>query len=94
MVNRALQNELNIRLAYQRLFNSDDGKIVLDAMMKRFHVLTSSFANTPEQTVFQEGERNVILHIMNYLTVDPQVYARKYKEAQDHNLKMMEDEDG
>ena len=56
--------------AYYRLFNTDDGKIVLDDLRKICNYdNTCVCEQSPDalQTMFKEGERRVFLHINSYI---------------------------
>lgn len=56
--------------AYQSLFNSKEGQIVLEDMMEAHHFKTSTFDGDQTKTIFREGERNVVLRILTLLKMD------------------------
>lgn len=52
--------------AYLKFFNSDEGKLILADLMKHYHIYDSTFVSgSAHETVMQEGERRVVLHILN-----------------------------
>lgn len=60
-----------IAQAYRRLFATDDGQVVLEDMMRTFHVFSSVMDGTSEETAHKEGERSVVLRIMKHINTDP-----------------------
>jgi len=60
-----------IILAYRRLFNTEDGKLVLNDMCKMCHFNASTFDPDPYQSANNEGKREVILRIMRTVESDP-----------------------
>ena len=57
-------------LAYKRVFDSPDGKIVLKDLMKSCHMLSSTFDKDPYETHFNEGARSVLLRILRTIDMD------------------------
>jgi len=57
-----------LRTAYEECFSSDLGEKVLLDLMRRFHVgVSSHVSGDPHETAFREGERHVVLHILDML---------------------------
>lgn len=57
-----------IKLAYRRTFNTEDGEQVLSDLKKRFAFETTTFVSgDPHQSAFQEGQRAAILLIVSML---------------------------
>jgi hypothetical protein len=56
-----------LKLAYRRVFNTDDGEIVLNDLKARFGFETTTFADNPYQTAFNEGQRATLLLIVRML---------------------------
>lgn len=50
--------------AYRRLFSTDDGKLVLEDLMKSCYVKGSVVGKDPYETYYNEGARSVVLRIM------------------------------
>jgi len=74
--------------AYQRMFDSPEGQIVLHDMMKAFNFFGTSASQDPYETHFNEGQRSVILTILGVLKTDSEKYAKhiqNIKENQDVN---------
>lgn len=57
--------------AYKRVFESEDGKVVLQDLMKSCHIFTSTMDANPTEHAYKEGERSVVLRIMRTLNIDP-----------------------
>jgi len=57
--------------AYKRVFESEDGKRVLQDLMKSCHVFSSTMDANPHELAYREGERSTVLRIMRTLNIDP-----------------------
>lgn len=57
--------------AYQKLFNSDEGKIVLLDLIKSCNVLNTTYSTDSHETAYREGERSVVLRILKTINTDP-----------------------
>lgn len=68
--------------AYQEVFGTEKGKLVLRDLMNTFHVFDSSMSDTPEETAFKEGERSVVLRIFKTINIDPEQLDKLVKEGQ------------
>ena len=50
--------------AYKRVFDSEDGKLILNDLMKSCHFMQSTYDKDPYETHFNEGARSVIVRIL------------------------------
>ena len=57
----------NLKNAYRGLFNSDDGIKVLDDLEHRFGLHRTSYVPNSDETVFREGQRDVVLFLRSTL---------------------------
>lgn len=57
----------DLRNAYKHLFSTDDGKVVLEDLQKRFHIHGTVFSTEPTDTAYCEGQRTVVLFIQSML---------------------------
>ena len=59
-------------IKYKALFNSADGKVVLDDLFGAHNMMrpTLSKSNDPYEMAFNEGQRAVVLRILHYLETD------------------------
>jgi hypothetical protein len=58
-----------LKLNYRRTFESDDGKVVLEDLKKRFSFnQTTHQPGDPHESAFLEGQRYAILTIINLMT--------------------------
>ena len=58
----------DLKLAYRRTFNNEDGDIVLKDLKSRFGYETTTFSDNPYETAFNEGQRAAVLLIVRMLT--------------------------
>lgn len=58
----------DLKLAYRRTFNNDDGAIVVADLKTRFGYETTTFSDNPYETAFNEGQRAAVLLIVRMLT--------------------------
>ncbi len=60
-------------LAYQEVFATDAGHVVLADLMRRFgYTRTSTLVEgSPDRTALNEGQRTVLVHIGRQLDLDP-----------------------
>lgn len=56
-----------IRDAYKEVFNSDQGKVVLQDLQRRYHIHGTVFSTEPTDTAYREGQRTVVLFIQSML---------------------------
>ena len=57
-----------LKLAYRRTFNSDDGAVVLSDLKTRFGFETTTYSDNPYESAFNEGQRAAVLLIVRMLT--------------------------
>jgi hypothetical protein len=68
---------------YKVAFSTDSGERVLYDLYKVCGLLTSSFSENPQEMAFKEGQRNVVLHILNKLKTDP-IKLKKFIEEREN----------
>ena len=61
---------LELHRAYKRLFESADGRVVMDDLERRGCFLRSTFSTGTGRTEFNEGRRSLVLHMKHMLTQD------------------------
>ena len=59
-----------LKQAYNRLFNSEDGKVVLEDLTKVCFGKTTTINEMPHVMAANEGQRMVILHINSRMRLD------------------------
>ncbi len=74
-MNPKARRELEVRQAYKRLFESDDGKRVLEDMRHNLCADRTTFNANPTTHAFNEGGRYAVLLIENKMDVDKVVKA-------------------
>jgi hypothetical protein len=57
-----------LKLAYRRTFNTEDGTQVLNDLKKRFSFESTTFTGDPYQSSFNEGQRAAVLLIVRMLS--------------------------
>lgn len=68
-------------LSYQNIFNTDEGRKVLWDMMSTHHMIGSVFSKDTHEMALKEGERNVVLRILQILKVDVNALAKRIEEG-------------
>lgn len=59
----------DLKLAYRRTFNNEDGEKVLADLKARFSFESTTFIpNDPYQSAFREGQRDAVLLIVRMLS--------------------------
>lgn len=71
--------------AYKRLFDSDDGKVVLQDLAKSCNFSLSSFDSDPYRTAYNEGVRSVILRLFDILDTDLEIIIQLLKREKEMN---------
>lgn len=64
---------------YSAVFNSEDGKVVLNDLMRTFSILDSTFDSDPHVHAYNEGARSVVMRILKTINTDPEQFARIVK---------------
>jgi hypothetical protein len=68
-------------LYYQTVFNTPEGQKVLWDMMSNHHMIGSTFSKDTHEMALKEGERNVVLRIMQILKIDVASLAKRIEEG-------------
>ncbi|MGE4193682.1 MAG: hypothetical protein AB7E51_09865 [Pseudodesulfovibrio sp.] len=58
---------LELHRAYRRLFESADGRVVMDDLEKRGCFLRPTYSTDRGRTEFNEGRRSLVLHMKQML---------------------------
>lgn len=69
-VTKKARSQAGIVRAYKNVFESPDGRKVIADLMRVHGMMSSSFSGDANQTIFKEGERNVVLRILAVLKTD------------------------
>jgi hypothetical protein len=64
------QEKKTLIMAYQKVFNSDAGEKVLENLDRLGFFKRSTGGHSPEQTAENNGKREVILHIHQFMDAD------------------------
>ncbi len=69
---RTIRYDDRMRLGdYRVVFGSAEGKRVLHDLIARHYVLGTTFHQEPTIVAFNEGQRDVVLHILRYMQMTP-----------------------
>jgi hypothetical protein len=85
------QKSVKKLIDYSDLFASEVGQRVLYDLCKRFHYFQTSYNGNVNDTLFKEGERNVINFILFNLQQNPEKILNSFRDMM---KKEMEDEYG
>ncbi|WP_285907466.1 hypothetical protein [Pseudodesulfovibrio pelocollis] len=58
---------LELHRAYRRLFESADGRAVMEDLERRGSFMRSTFSTDPGRAAFDEGRRSLVLHVKHML---------------------------
>jgi len=74
---------LKARKAYRRLFNTEDGKLVLADLAERNMLMrpTTDGSLSDQQAYINEGRRQVVLDIMGIMNFDPDTLPKEYNNG-------------
>ena len=72
---------------FRDVFETDEGKEILAILARKFHVY--KFMQTPDPYVsaYQEGQRSVVVQIMEILQTDLDAVKRRLGQMDDERLK-------
>lgn len=84
-MDKRTKNHLSILKAYQTVFSSDHGKLVLLDLMKSCHIMQTIASSDPLAMATKEGERLVVLRILNRLKWDLKKYQKVLEEMPNIN---------
>ncbi len=62
-----------LQMAYINLFDTDNGRVVLDDLMKAHCMFSPTFEGDVNQALLKEGGRNVVLRILAIIGKTPKV---------------------
>ena len=81
-IKQAILDRITTHGAYVRLFESEDGKIVLRHILKTGFVTRSTFvAGDPHQTALNEGSRRLALSILKFAKKDHRELIEQIEEG-------------
>lgn len=58
-----MHETIELHRAYKRIFDTEDGKMVLDDLRQRSCFDRTTFSTDPGRTHYNEGRRSMILHV-------------------------------
>jgi len=64
----------------KQVFGTEQGKDCLYELCKQFHYFSSSYQGDVNDTIFREGERNVLNFIMNRLEQSPKKIMDDFRQ--------------
>lgn len=69
-VQKVMQEIKERKQLYQNVFESPDGKRVLEDLSRHAFIRKTTFSENPQRTAFNEGQRSMVLHIQSMMAVD------------------------
>jgi hypothetical protein len=78
---KRLRKPVDRAISYQSTFATPEGQKVLFDLMKEHHMIGSSFSKDAFEMAFKEGERNVVLRILNILKINVDDLAKRIEEG-------------
>ena len=72
---------------FREVFGTDEGKEILAILARKFHVYKYMQTPDPYISAFQEGQRSVVVQIMEILKTDLDAVKRRLGQMDDERLK-------
>lgn len=57
--------------AAKELFSTDSGEILLEQLKKNYGFYSPNFSTEPHETSYREGQRSVVLYLLQLITEEP-----------------------
>ena len=67
----------------KEIFSGPQGDEALQFLMARFHVINGTYSDNPNQMYFREGQRAVVLEIIEMVGIDLNKYNDLFSKTQD-----------
>lgn len=84
---KTLLDKIAVRSAYQRLFDSEEGKLVLADMLRNGYVFTTTYVpGRPDETAHREGMRRFVLSVAKQARIGSEGIERLMDEINDHSV--------
>ncbi|WP_147819683.1 hypothetical protein [Salidesulfovibrio onnuriiensis] len=58
-----MHETIELHRAYKRIFDTEDGRTVLEDLKQRACFDRTTFSTDPGRTLFNEGRRSMVLHV-------------------------------
>lgn len=71
-------NRFTRGIAYKRLFSSEEGQAILFDLARIYNVLSPKFEPDPRKDAFKAGQRSVIIHLLETLSLDESRIMSEY----------------
>ena len=77
---------------YLRVFDGGDGRIVLNDMMIRHNVFSTTYSDAEDSRAhaFREGKRAVVMDIMNLINMSEDEFNKRHQEVIDEEVNILE----
>ena len=72
---------------FRTIFSSEEGKELLAILAKNFHVYKTVQTPDPYVSAYQEGQRSVVIKIMEILHTDLDAVKRRMDQLENERLK-------
>ena len=79
--------EKNKRQLYKDVFKSENGEDILTMLAKEYHVYKTTQTPDPYVSAYQEGQRSVVLKIMEMVQTDLETIRRRHDLQEQERLK-------
>ena len=77
-----LDRESKIRRLFKDCFSTEEGQEVLTRLVKDYHVFKTTPTPDPYLSAWQEGQRSVILKILEMVDTDLRVLRTRYDQQE------------
>jgi len=83
-MNRQHKKYVAKKADYKSLFTSETGKRILYDLMRQYRVMDPVFSSDPMEMAYNEGQRTVVLMIINQMNTDLKKLENQLSEAIKH----------
>lgn len=80
-IRQNLQDRHRLRAAYQRVFDTPDGRYVLLHLCRIANVAVPVVPKDINQAFFTEGQRHIVLSILRYVHKDYEAIVKQLEES-------------
>jgi hypothetical protein len=75
------QDMESISIAFKKTFSGPHGSTILKYLMSRYHFIGGTFNENSNKMYFNEGERSVLVHIIEMIDIDIDTIRSIQEEA-------------
>jgi hypothetical protein len=71
-----------IKEAYERVFSTEEGKMILDDLAKKCLDGIGVYVAEANQYIYNEGKRSIFMYLLDCIKLDFKLYAERFVEGE------------